>query len=40
MVAKRLDCNPIGLVPAGRLVMELVVHEVLAVGVVVVVRKS
>ena len=40
MVATRLDCNPIGLVSAGRLVMERTVREVVAVEVVVFVEKS
>ena len=40
MVARLPGCSPIALVPVGRLVMELVVHEALVVGVVVVVGKS
>ena len=39
-VARLPGCSPIALVPVGRLVMELVVHEALVVGVVVVVGKS
>ena len=40
MVARLPGCSPIALVPAGRLVVELVAHEVPVVGVVVVVGKS
>ena len=40
MVARLPGCSPIAWVSAGKVVMELVVHDVLVVGVVVVVGKS